>query len=99
MVSEASEEDVEKAYILAWKLGIKGITVYRDKSKSKQVIYFGLKSAERIRREERQEQHQIQASLQEQKRQAQATSGSKGLRMPKFTVEGYIDPSCKTCEL
>jgi len=99
MVSEASEEDVEKAYILAWKLGVKGITVYRDKSKSKQVIYFGLKSAERIRREERQEQHQIQASLQEQKRQAQATSGSKGLRMPKFTVEGYIDPSCKTCEL
>jgi ribonucleoside-diphosphate reductase alpha chain len=99
MVSEASEEDVEKAYILAWKLGVKGITVYRDKSKSKQVIYFGLKSAERIRREERQEQHQIQASLQEQKHQAQATSGSKGLRMPKFTVEGYIDPSCKTCEL
>ncbi len=99
MVSEASEEDVEKAYMLAWKLGVKGITVYRDKSKSRQVIYFGLKSAERIRREERQEQHQIHASLQEQKHQAQAIPGSKGLRMPKFTVEGYMDPSCRTCEL
>ncbi|MEM1610364.1 MAG: adenosylcobalamin-dependent ribonucleoside-diphosphate reductase [Sulfolobales archaeon] len=99
MASEASEEDVDLVYRLAWKLGIKGITVYRDKSKSRQVIYFGLKSAERLRREEKQEQHQVQASTQEQKHQIQATLGSRSLRMPKFTVEGYIDPSCRTCEL
>jgi len=30
--------------MLAWKLGCKGITVYRDKSKSQQVIYFGVNS-------------------------------------------------------
>ena len=34
---------MERVYITAWKLGIKGITVYRDKSKSQQVIYFGIK--------------------------------------------------------
>jgi len=41
--SEETTETVERVYITAWKLGIKGITVYRDKSKSQQVIYFGLK--------------------------------------------------------
>ncbi|MCH1771329.1 MULTISPECIES: adenosylcobalamin-dependent ribonucleoside-diphosphate reductase [Metallosphaera] len=41
--SEEPADTVEKVYMTAWKLGIKGITVYRDKSKSQQVIYFGLK--------------------------------------------------------
>ncbi|MCE4606973.1 MAG: adenosylcobalamin-dependent ribonucleoside-diphosphate reductase [Desulfurococcales archaeon] len=36
-------ETVKKVYILAWKLGVKGITVYRDKSKSTQVIEFGVR--------------------------------------------------------
>jgi len=41
--SEETTETVERVYMTAWKLGIKGITVYRDKSKSQQVIYFGIK--------------------------------------------------------
>lgn len=36
-------ETVKRVYMLAWKLGAKGITVYRDKSKSSQVIEFGVK--------------------------------------------------------
>lgn len=48
MVSEATVEDIDKIYRLSWKLGIKGTTVYRDKSKSQQVIYFGLKSFREI---------------------------------------------------
>ncbi len=39
-------EDVEQAYRLAWLLNAFGITVYRDKSKSVQVIYTGVKGAE-----------------------------------------------------
>jgi ribonucleoside-diphosphate reductase alpha chain len=47
-------ETVRRVYLLAWKLGVKGITVYRDKSKSSQVIEFGVKKekqAEEIREE------------------------------------------------
>lgn len=41
MPSSATEDDVRKAFILAWKTGCKGITVYRDGSKQGQVINYG----------------------------------------------------------
>jgi ribonucleoside-diphosphate reductase alpha chain len=42
----ASVEDVEAVYMLAWLLGLKGVTVYRDESKAMQVISFGGNSGE-----------------------------------------------------
>jgi len=41
MPSSATPNDIEEAYVLAWKLGCKGLTVYRDKTKKDQVFEFG----------------------------------------------------------
>jgi len=41
MPSSATPNDIEEAYTLAWKLGCKGLTVYRDRTKKDQVFEFG----------------------------------------------------------
>ncbi len=42
MPHDATIADIKHAYFMAWELGCKGITIYRDKSKSFQILNSGL---------------------------------------------------------
>jgi ribonucleoside-diphosphate reductase alpha chain len=41
MAADTTVDDIERVYMLAWKSGCKGITIYRDSSRSEQVLHVG----------------------------------------------------------
>ena len=51
--NSATEQDVENIYKAAWKNGLKGITVFRDGCREKQIVNFGKQKEKETEKEKR----------------------------------------------
>ncbi|MCX6000624.1 MAG: vitamin B12-dependent ribonucleotide reductase [Chloroflexi bacterium] len=68
---EATREDVAKVYRLAYELGCKGITIYRDGSKESQVLSV----AREEKAEEKPEEERIEAKAPSPRKRSRVTTG------------------------
>ncbi len=89
MRHDATVGDVEKVYTLAWRLGCKGITVFRDKSKPRQVLVAGGEIEELLREIPEEHVHKDKTY-------------HRWLRIGKdeiMTVPGEYAGGCPTCQI
>jgi len=101
---DASIEDVRKSYLLAWKLGCKGITIYRDGSKTDQVLSVAGTSEKNVsdkdKKSESKKMHKSIVSIQNPMHESVHTahSGSgKSVVCKECGARAVFAEGCVTC--
>jgi ribonucleoside-diphosphate reductase alpha chain len=99
--TKAGIEEIKQAYMLAWKLGCKGITVYRDNSKEFQVLGHG----QQEKKKNEKQKTIIQSRLKTKSLKQRMDEGIKkvsrlpgtGNKCPECGEEVAIQEGCSLC--
>ncbi len=96
--NSATIDDVERAYVLAWKSGCKGITIYRDGSKDVQILSVGTKSEKQDSRSKIQEGSQIiQSKIKTETLKERAAKGKHMTACPECGGKLVVEEGCAKC--
>jgi ribonucleoside-diphosphate reductase alpha chain len=92
----ATIEDVGSAYMMAWKLGCKGITIYRDGSKDVQILSVGTTNSEQ-RISNIENKQIIQSKIRTETLKERSAKGKHMTACPECGGKLAIEEGCAKC--